>query len=61
LRHYFANGLLEFTGNLALVQEALGHQDPRTTRRYTNIKTEEIAATVQAMSRQSPVAQPGDV
>ncbi len=53
LRHFFANGLLEFTGNLALVQEALGHQDPRTTRRYTEIKTEEIAATVQAMSRGS--------
>lgn len=61
LRHYFANGLLEFTGNLALVQEALGHQDPRTTRRYTNIKTEEIAATVQAMSRRSGVDQPGDL
>lgn len=60
LRHYFANGLLEFTGNLALVQEALGHQDPRTTRRYTDIKTEEIAATVQAMSRRSMVKQPED-
>lgn len=51
LRHYFANGLLEFTGNLALVQEALGHQDPKTTRGYTKIKVEEIAASVQAMSR----------
>ncbi len=53
LRHYFANGLLEFTGNLALVQEALGHQDPKTTRVYTKIKIEEIAASVQAMSRRS--------
>lgn len=53
LRHYFANGLLEFTGNLALVQEALGHQDPKTTRGYTQIKVEEIAASVQAMSRRS--------
>ncbi len=51
LRHYFANGLLDFSGNLALVQEALGHQDPKTTRRYTNIKVEEIAAAVQAMNR----------
>jgi site-specific recombinase XerD len=51
LRHYFANGLLEFTGNLALVQEALGHQDPKTTRVYTKIKVDEIAASVQAMSR----------
>lgn len=53
LRHYFANGLLEFTGNLALVQEALGHQDPKTTRGYTKIKVEEIAISVQAMSRRS--------
>jgi site-specific recombinase XerD len=53
LRHYFANGLLEFTGNLALVQEALGHQDPKTTRGYTKIKVEEIAASVQAMSRRA--------
>jgi site-specific recombinase XerD len=53
LRHFFANGLLEFTGNLALVQEALGHQDPKTTRGYTKIKAEEIAAQVQAMARQS--------
>ena len=53
LRHYFANGLLEFTGNLALVQEALGHQDPKTTRRYTKIKVDEIAASVQAMSKRS--------
>lgn len=53
LRHYFANGLLAFTGNLALVQEALGHQDPKTTRGYTKIKAEEIAAQVQAMARQN--------
>ena len=51
LRHYFANGLLQFTGNLALVQEALGHQDPKTTRSYTRIREEEIAASVRAMSQ----------
>jgi hypothetical protein len=38
LRHYFANGLLELTGNIALVQEALGHQGPKTTRGYTRVK-----------------------
>jgi site-specific recombinase XerD len=53
LRHYFANGLLEFTGNLALVQEALGHQDPKTTRRYTRIKIEDIAKSVRAMSQEA--------
>ncbi len=51
LRHFFANGLLEYSGNLALVQEALGHQDPKTTRGYTQIKVEEIAANVRAMSK----------
>jgi site-specific recombinase XerD len=56
LRHYFANGLLDFTGNLALVQEALGHQDPKTTRVYTKIKVEEIAASVKAMSRRPEAA-----
>ncbi|MBI1877075.1 MAG: tyrosine-type recombinase/integrase [Chloroflexi bacterium] len=53
LRHYFADGLLTHTGNLALVQEALGHQDPKTTRIYTKIKVEEIAKSVQAMSEKS--------
>jgi site-specific recombinase XerD len=51
LRHYFADGLLTYTGNLALVQEALGHQDPKTTRIYTKIKVEEIAKSVQGMSK----------
>lgn len=50
LRHYFANGLLEYSGNLALVQEALGHNDPKTTRGYTKIRVDEIAASVKAMS-----------
>lgn len=50
LRHYFADGLLTYTGNLALVQEALGHQDPKTTRIYTKIKVEEIARSVRGMS-----------
>lgn len=50
LRHYFADGLLTYTGNLALVQEALGHQDPKTTRIYTKIRVEEIARSVKGMS-----------
>ena len=50
LRHYFANGLLQHSGNLALVQEALGHNDPKTTRGYTKINVDEIAANVRAMS-----------
>lgn len=48
LRHYFGNKLLSFTGNLALVQDAMGHEDPKTTRIYTAIKPEDIARSVQA-------------
>lgn len=53
-RHYFANKLLAYTGNLALVQDALGHTDPKTTRIYTAIKPEEIARSVQAMALDAP-------
>jgi site-specific recombinase XerD len=52
LRHYFANGLLELTGNIALVQEALGHQDPKTTRGYTRVKVEQIIDGVRALGQQ---------
>ncbi len=51
-RHYFANGLLELTGNIALVQEALGHQDPKTTRGYTRVKVEQIIDGVRALGKQ---------
>jgi site-specific recombinase XerD len=57
LRHYFADGLLTYTGNLALVQEALGHQDPKTTRIYTKIKVEEIARSVKAMGQKPKEGQ----
>lgn len=52
LRHYFANGLLELTGNIALVQEALGHEDPKTTRGYTRVKVEQIIDGVRALGKQ---------
>jgi len=36
LRHYFATRFLDHTDNLALTQEMLGHEDPRTTRIYAH-------------------------
>jgi site-specific recombinase XerC len=43
---------LELTGNIALVQEALGHQDPKTTRGYTRVKVEQIIDGVRALGKQ---------
>ncbi len=37
LRHTFATELLDRTGDLALVQDLLGHSDPATTRIYTSL------------------------
>jgi hypothetical protein len=40
----------------------LGHQDPKTTRVYTKIKVEEIAASVRAMSkRPNPSDKPAEL
>jgi len=48
LRHDFATKLLRTTGNLRLVQKALGHASIKTTERYAHVLDEEVA---QAMER----------
>jgi integrase len=42
-RHDFATKLLRETGNLRLVQKALGHASVKTTERYTYVLDEEVA------------------
>jgi site-specific recombinase XerD len=42
LRSTFATLLLRETENLAIVQDALGHSDPRTTRIYAKVLDEEL-------------------
>lgn len=54
LRHTFATELLDETGNLALVQDALGHSRPETTRVYAKVKNTALA---RAMAKQN---QPSD-
>ncbi len=41
-RHAFATRMLRETGNLALVQDLLGHADPKTTRVYAAINEEDL-------------------
>jgi len=43
LRHTFATELLEETGDLALVQDALGHSKPETTRVYAKVRNGKLA------------------
>lgn len=41
-RHAFAIKMLHDTGNLALVQDLLGHADPKSTRVYAKISDEDL-------------------
>jgi len=57
LRHTFATDLLEETGDLALVQDALGHRDPETTRVYAKVRNSRLA---RAMAKRQSPAEPED-
>jgi len=46
LRHTFATNLLRRTGNIRLVQKALGHADLSTTMVYTHIVDDELEAAM---------------
>jgi len=41
-RHAFAIRMLQETGNLALVQDLLGHDDPGSTRVYAKIYQDDL-------------------
>lgn len=48
-RHTFATGLLKATGNLRVVQEALGHADPASTMLYTQVLGDDVAAAIKRL------------
>lgn len=50
LRHTFATNLLRETGNIRLVQKALGHADVSTTMIYTHIVDEELEAAMKGVA-----------
>jgi integrase len=51
-RHDFATKLLRVTGNLRLVQKALGHASSKTTERYAHVRDDEVAEGIEAVARQ---------
>ncbi len=51
LRHDFATTLLRATGNLKLVQKALGHAKIETTTKYAHVLDDEVAAGMEAAAR----------
>lgn len=50
LRHTFATDLLRRTGNIRLVQKALGHADLSTTMIYTHIVDDELEAAMKGVA-----------
>jgi site-specific recombinase XerD len=49
LRHSFALELLEHSGDIRLVSQALGHGDTKVTMRYTERRGEEVARALEKM------------
>ena len=50
LRHDFATKLLRETGNLRLVQKALGHASIKTTTRYAHVLDSEVAEAMERVA-----------
>jgi len=49
LRHSFATDLLRSTGNIRLVQKALGHVSIATTMIYTHIVDEQLESALKGL------------
>jgi integrase len=50
-RHDFATKLLRETGNLRLVQKALGHANIKTTTRYAHVLDSEVAEAMERVAK----------
>ena len=49
LRHTLASRLLATTGNLRLIQQALGHRSIASTVRYTQVPSDTLKAALEAV------------
>jgi site-specific recombinase XerD len=59
-RHFYATRLLAETGNLALVQDALGHLSPETTRIYAQMNPDAVRQATQAIFSERPIGDPAE-
>jgi integrase len=50
-RHDFATKLLRKTGNVRLVQKALGHASIKTTERYAHVLESEVSEAIEAVAK----------
>jgi len=57
-RHDFATKLLRETGNLRLVQKALGHASIKTTTRYAHVLDSEVAEAMEAVAQKRRKPRP---
>jgi integrase len=57
-RHDMATKLLRETGNLRLVQKALGHASIKTTTRYAHVLDSEVAEAMERVSRNRKLRNP---
>jgi integrase len=57
-RHDMATKLLRETGNLRLVQKALGHASIKTTTRYAHVLDSEVADAMERMSQNRKLRNP---
>jgi integrase len=54
LRHTAATRMLRVIGNLALVQEMLGHASPVTTRKYAHVSSDDLRAAMERADAANP-------
>ena len=57
LRHTFATELLDNSGDIRLVAQALGHSDVRVTMRYTERSDEEMAKALEKARENKPLSK----
>ncbi|MCL4394649.1 MAG: tyrosine-type recombinase/integrase [Chloroflexi bacterium] len=60
LRHAFATKMLEATGDLALVQDMLGHSSPATTRIYAKVSSKRLRDAHRTVFKYEPKEQDED-